>query len=330
MKKILLTGGLGYIGSHFVEEYSKIYAIKIIDTNYFQYQFKDDKNFNNHLIKDTRNITEQDINDIDYIVHMGELSNDPLGDLNKDLTRDINHVATKNLLELADESNIKKFIYMSSASVYGFSEEIMDECSQVTPLTEYSKAKVLNEQYILQNNFSFETVILRNSTAFGFSKNLRLDLVVNDLTYGGLVKNEINLLSDGTPRRPIVHIHDICNAIHTVINDPRNLDKEIFNVGSNKMNFSIRDIAEKIGKCLNLEQITFGKHDSDQRSYALNFDKLNSFFPNFNIKYTLEEGILDLVENLKGYEITGSEKRIKILNELINHEKIDKNLYWIK
>jgi nucleoside-diphosphate-sugar epimerase len=330
MKKILLTGGLGYIGSYFVENYSEKYAIKIIDTNYFQYQYKNDKNFNNPLIKDTRNIIKEDINDIDYIVHMGELSNDPLGDLNKDLTKDINHVATKNLLELANKSNIKKFIYMSSASVYGFSEEIMDESSPVKPLTEYSKAKVLNEQYILQNNFSFETVILRNSTAFGFSKNLRLDLVVNDLTYGGLVNNEINLLSDGTPRRPLVHIHDICNTIHTVINDSRNLDKEVFNVGSDKMNYSIKDIAEKIGISLNLEQITFGKHDSDQRSYVLNFNKLNSFFPNFNIKYTLEEGIDDLVKNLKRYEITGSEKRIKILNELIDYKKIDKNLYWIK
>jgi nucleoside-diphosphate-sugar epimerase len=330
MKKILLTGGLGYIGSYFVENYSEKYAIKIIDTNYFQYQYKNDKNFNNPLIKDTRNIIKEDINDIDYIVHMGELSNDPLGDLNKDLTKDINHVATKNLLELANKSNIKKFIYMSSASVYGFSEEIMDESSPVKPLTEYSKAKVLNEQYILQNNFSFETVILRNSTAFGFSKNLRLDLVVNDLTYGGLVNNEINLLSDGTPRRPLVHIHDICNTIHTVINDSRNLDKEVFNVGSDKMNYSIKDIAEKIGISLNLEQITFGKHDSDQRSYVLNFKKLNSFFPNFNIKYTLEEGIDDLVKNLKRYEITGSEKRIKILNELIDYKKIDKNLYWIK
>ena len=153
---------------------------------------------------------------------------------------------------------------------------------------------------------------------------------MNDLTYGGLVNNEINLLSDGTPRRPLVHIHDICNTIHTVINDSRNLDKEVFNVGSDKMNYSIKDIAEKIGISLNLEQITFGKHDSDQRSYVLNFNKLNSFFPNFNIKYTLEEGIDDLVKNLKRYEITGSEKRIKILNELIDYKKIDKNLYWIK
>jgi hypothetical protein len=96
------------------------------------------------------------------------------------------------------------------------------------------------------------------------------------------------------------------------------------------MNYSIKDIAEKIGISLNLEQITFGKHDSDQRSYVLNFNKLNSFFPNFNIKYTLEEGIDDLVKNLKRYEITGSEKRIKILNELIDYKKIDKNLYWIK
>ena len=160
---------------------------------------------------------------------------------------------------------------MTSARVYGFSEKIMKETSKVSPLTEYSKAKVENEKYILDNNFSFETVILRNSTAFGFSSNLRLDLVVNDLTYGAFKNKKINLLSDGTPKRPIVHIADICRVIEMVLVDTRNLNKEIFNVGDDKMNFSIKEIAEKVGECLNLDDISFGKHDADQRSYVLNF-----------------------------------------------------------
>ena len=202
----------------------------------------------------------------------------PLGDLNKDLTKSINHLGTKKLLDLANNSGVKKFIYMSSASVYGFSEKIMKETSKVSPLTEYSKAKVENEKYILDNNFSFETVILRNSTAFGFSSNLRLDLVVNDLTYGAFKNKKINLLSDGTPKRPIVHIADICRVIEMVLVDTRNLNKEIFNVGDDKMNFSIKEIAEKVGECLNLDDISFGKHDADQRSYVLNFEKLKSYF----------------------------------------------------
>ena len=85
----------------------------------------------------------------------------------------------------------------------------MNEKSKINPLTEYSKAKARNEEYLLNNNFPFESIILRNATAFGFSPNLRLDLVVNDFTFNGYTNREINLISDGKPKRPIVHIHDI-------------------------------------------------------------------------------------------------------------------------
>ncbi len=328
MKNILLTGGLGYIGSYFVDNYSDTFNIKIIDTNYFQNKYKENSLFDSTIEKDIREILNKDIGNADYIIHMGELSNDPLGDLNKNLTKSINHLGTKKLLELANNSGVKKFIYMSSASVYGFSEQIMRETSKVSPLTEYSKAKVENEKYIFNNNFSFEAIILRNSTAFGFSSNLRLDLVVNDLTYGAFKNKKINLLSDGTPKRPIVHIADICRVIEMVLGDIRDLDKEIFNVGDDKMNFSIREIAEKVGECLNLDNISFGKHDADQRSYELNFEKLKSYFPSFKIEFDLEQGINDLIKNFENYELTGNEKRIQILNKLIDEKRIDDNLFW--
>ena len=118
---------------------------------------------------------------------------------------------------------------MSSASVYGFNENILDEGSKTNPLTQYAKSKVDNEKYILDNDFNFETVILRNSTVFGFSNNLRLDLVVNDLTYNAVVNNEIELISDGSPKRPFIHVQDLCNLINLIINTDQNLDKEIIN-----------------------------------------------------------------------------------------------------
>ena len=328
MKKILLTGGLGYIGSYFVDNYSNIFEFSVLDTNYFQYKYNENQLFESVKIKDIRDVLKEDINNVDFIVHMGELSNDPLGDLDKDLTNSINHLGTKNLLELANNTNVQKFIYMSSASVYGFSQEVMKETSKLNPLTEYSKIKVKNEKYIIDNKFSFNTTILRNSTAFGFSNNLRLDLVVNDLTYGAYTKNEINLLSDGTPKRPIVHIADICRTIDMILKDERSMDKEIFNVGSDTMNFSVKEIAEIIGECLKLDTITFGKHDADQRSYEVDFSKLNKYFPSFNIEFNLHKGIEDLIYNFKKYQISGSEKRINVLNKLINEKKIDQNLYW--
>jgi len=217
---------------------------------------------------------------------------------------------------------------MSSASVYGFSENVMSEISGTNPLTQYSISKVENENFILDNEFSFQSIILRNSTAFGFSKNLRLDLVVNDLTYSGFFEKKIDLLSDGTPKRPLVHIGDICNFINSVIKDDRNLDKEIFNVGSEAMNFSIKQIAETVGNVLGLDNITFGAHDSDQRSYELNFDKIFEYFPKYQISYTLEKGINDLVSNFKNYSTSGNERRIKAISKLILDKKVTDNLFW--
>ena len=203
---------------------------------------RNSENKGNIIYKDIRNISLEDLKDIEAIVHMAELSNDPLGDLNKEVTRKINHEGTMRLLEIANRSNVKKVIYMSSASVYGFSNDIVSELSTTNPLTEYAKAKVNNENFILDNEFSFQTIILRNSTAFGYSKNLRLDLVVNDLTFDGFFNKKIKLLSDGTPKRPLVHIHDICKLIDLILIDTRNLDKEIINVGSDNLNFSIKEL----------------------------------------------------------------------------------------
>ena len=147
MKQLLLTGGLGYIGQKFQEKFKDKYFFHLIDTGYFK--IPDLINIKNTNFIDIRKIKKDDLLNVDYIVHMGELSNDPLGNLNPNITNDINHKGTVNLLNLANECNIKKLIYMSSASVYGYSGQISHEKSEVKPLTEYS-AKYKNENYILE------------------------------------------------------------------------------------------------------------------------------------------------------------------------------------
>ena len=153
MNKVLVTGGLGYIGSYFVDSFQNKYDIKIYDSNFFS---RNSENKGNIIYKDIRNISLEDLKDIEAIVHMAELSNDPLGDLNKEVTRKINHEGTMRLLEIANRSNVKKVIYMSSASVYGFSNDIVSELSTTNPLTEYAKAKVNNENFILDNELVFK------------------------------------------------------------------------------------------------------------------------------------------------------------------------------
>lgn len=326
MRSILITGGMGYIGNKFIELFSEKYDISVFDTSFFGQNKSDRVKI---ISGDIRKIELDVLSNIEVIVHMSELSNDPLGAFNPQLTKEINHSGTKDILELANHVDVKKFIYMSSASVYGFNQNQLDEKSEANPLTEYAKAKINNENYILENNFEFETIIFRNSTVFGFSKNLRLDLVVNDLTFNALKNNKIEVISDGSPKRPFIHVQDLCRLIDTVISDNRNIDKEIINVGDNSLNYSIKEISQIISDLTKVEDITFGDKDDDQRSYYLSFDKLNNIYPNFEIEFDMRSGILDLINNLKHYKLSGNEIRLKKLDSLTKENKVDSNLFWI-
>lgn len=323
---ILLTGSSGYIGSKFIELYSDDYLIRGLDTNYF-----DNGNLENNinkLNKDIRDIDEKDLVGIDSIVHMAELSNDPLGQFNSSWTKSINIDATKKLVETAKSSNIKKFIYMSSCSVYGKNPDVVSETFPTEPLTNYAKAKVKNENLLLSEDLPFEVKILRNATAFGYSPNHRLDLVINDLTYSALCNSRIALLSDGTPERPVVHIADICNIIRLLLE--RNSDKKLLvNVGSSKLNYSIKEIAFKISEMTGINNLSFGSEDKDQRSYNVSFDKFTELFPEYKFIHDLETGIEDLIENYKHYKKTDSSIRVKKLSNLLEEKKLDNNLRWI-
>ena len=324
MKKILVTGGLGYIGTQFIDSFSDDLDILVYDTNFYS----NSGSKTNVIISDIRDFKDEYLDNIEVVVHMSELSNDPLGEFNSQLTKDINHNSTKILLEKCNNSLVEKFIYMSSASVYGFNENRLNESSDTNPLTQYAISKVDNENYILNNDFNFETIILRNSTVFGYSNNLRLDLVVNDLTYSALVDNEIKLISDGSPKRPFVHVKDLCNLIKNIINNDKNFDKEIINVGSNDLNYSIREIAEIVAELTDVDNLIIGEKDLDQRSYFLDFTKLETLITDFEIIFDMKTGIKDLISNLYRYKLSGNEKRLEKLNSLIKSGKLDKNLIW--
>ena len=327
MKNLLITGGLGYIGSKFIENYSKSYNIYVLDTELY-----DNKNSEEFKLikKDLRNIEKKDIENIDFVIHMAELSNDPLGELNPGLTNEINHFATKELLDLCHESSVSKFIYMSSCSVYGKNENLVDETSNLLPLTSYSKSKVANENYILNSNFDYEIIIFRNATVYGYAKNLRLDLVINELTYDAINNHEINLLSDGSPKRPFIHVSDLTNIIELALKSKKNLHQNIFNIGSNELNYSIKSVAENIKDLLEIKKINFGMKDEDQRSYLVDFSKIKNEFPEFNIKFELNTGIQDLITNFKNHEFDLNARRIKKINYLLDDKLVDPNLFWTK
>ncbi len=325
MQNLLITGGLGYIGSKFIEEYSEKYNLFVLDTGLYENKNKEKFNL---IKKDIRDISLNDIENIDFVVHMAELSNDPLGELSENLTEEINHEATKKLLEKCNKSSVKKFIYMSSCAVYGKNENLVDELSELSPLTNYSKAKVKNEKFIQNSELSFETIIFRNATVYGYAKNHRLDLVINELCYEAFSKGEINLLSDGTPKRPFVHVFDLVNIIDEFLQSTNDHDKEIFNVGSNDLNYSIKEVAIAIGDQIDTKNISFGERDEDQRSYFVDFSKLAKTLSTYEMEYNLENGIKDLLENYKVHNFDNNTKRIQKINYMLNENLVNNKLEW--
>ncbi len=328
-KNILLTGAFGYIGSHFIDNYHKLFNIKALDSKYFDEPKEIVSKTYLSKIKDIRDIDEDDIKDIDIVIHMSELSNDPMGEIDPKITQDININGTKKLVSILNKSKVSKLIYMSSCSVYGVDSTYpYEENSELNPLTEYAKAKVENENLLLNLDSNYQIKILRNATAFGFSPNHRIDLVVNDLVYSAIKNNKIELLSDGSPKRPIVHITDICKIIYLLITEEES-KKLIFNVGSNEMNYSIKDIALKIAEMTKIENISFGDLGDDKRSYTVDFSYLKHVFPSFNFSFNLERGIEDLLFNYKNFELNKNSKRIQKLNYLIQENLIDKDFRYI-
>lgn len=327
MKNILITGGYGYIGSRFLEKYRNEFNFHIIDNLFFENKNKS-VNINN-TVKDIRDIDIKDLHNIDYVVHLSELSNDPMGEVNKNLTYSINHEGTKKLLDLCNIANIKKFIYMSSCAVYGKNDNFVSEISAVNPLTTYSKSKILNEEYIINSNFNFETIILRNATVFGYSKNLRLDLVINELVYEAFFNSSIVLNSDGTPLRPFVHVGDLVQIINLIIRSDNNMDKQIVNVGSKKLNYSIKEIAIKIGNKLDIKNIAYGKKDPDQRSYKVDFSKFERFFPEYHFEFDLDNGIDELIKNYEVHNFDLNAYRLKKIKYLMGENIVDKELKFI-
>ncbi len=251
--KVLLTGADGYIGVRMGNVLiGRGHEVTGLDSGFHRvgWLYPSDERRPGMITKDTRNITEDDLAGFDAIVHLAEVSNDPVGELNQDVTYQINHHGSLALAEKAKGAGVERFIHMSSCSVYGASgDKPSREGDPVEPLTSYAKCKVLIEQTVSPlADDSFSPTFMRNATAFGASPRQRFDLVVNDLAASAFLYKEIRMASDGTPWRPFVHILDISHAVACVLDAPRDIvHDQIFNVGSDNQNYQVRQIAEIIG-----------------------------------------------------------------------------------
>lgn len=339
LNRILVTGANGYIGTVLVEKLQKKgYSVTGWDTDYFKNiilgEFK-----NTHSSKKL-DIRQNNLNlkGIDCIIHLAALSNDPLGALNEKLTADINYKATVRLAKLAKKVGVKRFIFSSSCAIYGIAKEnIVNEKSQINPLTAYAKSKALVEKELKRlADDNFCVCLLRNATVYGFSPRFRNDLVVNNLVTCGLAFGKIRVLSDGTPWRPLVDVRDLCDIFIKFIEvDKGFVNGEIFNTGFDNSNYQVKDILEIIKKYLSDCKIIYtGEHGKDTRSYKVNFSKLKKLFPEIIQKWPLEKSIPDLIDKLSKNKFKkedfeqGKFERLTVLKSLISQKKLDKNLYW--
>lgn len=307
MKKILVTGGAGYIGSVLVRTLlDKGYSVKVLDCLFFgEDPIKDClKNNKFELVKgDIRNIESlPDIfKDVYAVMHLASLSNDPSCDVDPQDTIDINYTSSVKLAELCKKNKIKRFIFSSSCSVYGASENlILDEQSEKAPVSLYAKSKIDFENTLLEMmDKDFFPTILRNGTVFGLSPRMRFDLVVNIMTKYAIAKNKVFIVGGGLNWRPLIHVEDVANAFILALEAPlEKVNGEIFNVGSNEMNFQVKDVAEKIKNIMPSIEIEYAPSDKDNRSYRVCFDKISKAL-GFNTTKSVEDGIKEIASAIK-------------------------------
>ena len=341
--KILVTGNNGYVGTVLTEMLlKKGYSITGLDVNYFesctlepvQQEF-------NQIVKDIRAIDNNDVAGFDAIIHLAGLSNDPLGELNPGLTEEINYQGTVNLGRLARKAGIKRFVYASSQSMYGISDtenELDEDESEKNPVTAYARTKWEAELKLKKmHSDDFVVTCFRPSTVFGASPRLRCDIVYNNLVACAYTTGKIEILSDGSPWRPVVHVKDVCQAfIAGLIAPPELIGGKAFNVGIPDGNFTVRELAEAAQRSVPNSELKFINQHTDPRTYRVSFKRILSELKNYyKPEYDLDKGGMELVDyfdkvNFSEDDFRGSKcNRLRQLELLKRENRLNESLNWL-
>ena len=299
---ILITGGNGYKGTVLIPKLLELgHQVRSIDNNWFGSYLKPHKNLE-IINSDIRDLKPIHFENIETIIHLANIANDPLVELNPKLSWEVNVLASQQLADLASKASVENFIFASSGSVYGVSQrERVTEDTELIPISEYNKTKMVAERVFLSYRDKMKIFCIRPATVCGVSPRMRLDVSVNILTYSAL-KNGLITVFGGDQVRPNIHIDDICAAYIFFINNFENIPSGCFNAGFE--NISILDIAKSVKEHLPETKIEITP-SNDPRSYRQCSDKLLElgFKPKKNVKIAIQE----IISAYKNKELNESE-----------------------
>ena len=326
IERVLVTGAGGYIGTTLIPMLLQVgYQVRAVDRWFFGAERLADHPRLEKITADSRQLSSHHFQGVDHVIDLVAISNDPSGELFEKATYEINHQSRVANAKLAKMAGAKRYILPSSCSIYGFQDDgvVCDENHATNPLTTYAKSNEMAEQGVLplaDNRFC--VVVLRQATVYGYSPRMRFDLAINGMTFGAWKTGTLPLMRDGTQWRPMVHVQDTAHAQMFMLKAPvEQINGELFNVGSERNNYQLGPLAERVKAAIPRDIQIEWYGDADHRSYRVDFNKIEKL--GWCAEKVVENGISEIVARLEAQTLDRTIDTITLnwYEELVSWQK---------